>query len=94
MNWEVAFGLRWSGKADLGLAPAVGFPLLTVLQLVQGLWRGQGLVAIGGLRGAATGFWAGQAAAAGGGPQAASNRFIHFILASVRDHEVGSASGS
>ena len=23
VNWEVAFGLRWSGKADLGLAPAV-----------------------------------------------------------------------
>jgi hypothetical protein len=45
-----------------------------------------------GPTGAAIGFWAGQAVAAGG-PQAASNSFIHFILALVPDREVGSASG-
>lgn len=30
MNWEIAFGLLRSGKADLGLPPAVSFLLILV----------------------------------------------------------------
>ncbi len=50
------------------------------------LVRGRGPGGRGGpFAGAVTGVRAGQAACTGGGPQAASNRFIHLLLA-MRAH--------